>query len=57
MQATAQPKRVRAKLSREQAGAIKREARHWRLEVLALRYGVALSTVKDILSGKTWKTA
>lgn len=56
MQSLAPPtKRVRAKLTPEQASAIKLEAKHWRQEVLARRYGVALSTIKDILGGKTWK--
>jgi hypothetical protein len=52
----AEPRR-RAKLNKELADRIRFEAKYWRQEVLAKRYGVALPTIRDILSGKTWKTA
>lgn len=45
------------KLDKTIADKIKAEAKRWRHEVVAKRFGVSEKTVSDIVNGRTWAEA
>lgn len=43
-----------SKLNAEAVRKIRAEAKHWRLDVLAKRYGVRVATISEIINFKSW---
>lgn len=43
-----------AKLNEDTVRKIRAEAKHWRVGVLAKRYGVRIATISEIINGKSW---